>query len=121
MDLNFAFIIALFLHWLGDFVLQTDYQARNKSTSDRALSEHVLTYALVWVIPSVVGAIYFNSGALMLFPIITFIVHWITDYHTSRVNKRLWEAKKVHEFFVSVGFDQILHYLQLYLTFKLLS
>lgn len=36
-------------------------------------------------------------------------------------NGSLWEQKKVHEFFVSIGFDQLLHYIQLILTFKLLT
>lgn len=113
--------IMLLIHWFGDFVLQTDEQAKNKSSSDKALTEHVFTYTLMWVLPATIGAIYYNSGGLIFFPAITLAAHWITDYFTSRLNKKLYEKGKIHEFFVSIGFDQILHYTQLILTFKLLT
>ena len=51
---------------------------------------------------------------------ITFLSHTITDYFTSRINKKLWEKGDTHNFFVFVGLDQILHYFQLFLTYKLL-
>lgn len=75
---------------------------------------------------------------------ITFICHTITDYFTSRLNAKLWNKvsyymdedmcralgrsyckgerqKYAHNFFVSIGFDQLLHYVQLFLTFYLLT
>jgi hypothetical protein len=54
------------------------------------------------------------------FGFITFIFHTITDYFTSRLNSKLWKKGDVHNFFVSIGFDQVLHYVQLFLTYKLL-
>jgi hypothetical protein len=48
---------------------------------------------------------------------ITFVCHTVTDYITSRINSRLWLAQRVHDFFVSIGFDQVLHYTQLYITY----
>jgi|SRR5690606_33789799 len=112
----------LIIHWLGDFVLQTDFQAKNKSRSNVALTEHVANYSIVWF---VVGMLWYlrvhNIALFCWFPIITFICHWVTDYFTSRLNTKLYNDGRTHEFFVSVGFDQILHYLQLVLTFQLLS
>lgn len=32
-------------------------------------------------------------------------------------NPKLWAKGDVHNFFVSVGFDQVLHYTQLFLTY----
>ena len=55
------------------------------------------------------------------FVIITFICHTVTDYFTSRLNSKLWAKGDVHNFFVSVGFDQVLHYAQLFLTYKILA
>lgn len=52
---------------------------------------------------------------------ITFIFHTITDYFTNRLNSKLWAKGDVHNFFVSVGFDQCLHYVQLFLTYYLLK
>lgn len=51
------------------------------------------------------------------FALINGAAHWVIDYVTSRVNKRLWAAERVHDFFVSVGFDQLLHYIVMLLSF----
>jgi len=56
-----------------------------------------------------------------LFFLITFVAHTITDYFTSRLNSKLWAEGKVHWFFVSIGFDQILHYIQLFSTYQILT
>jgi len=36
------------------------------------------------------------------------------------INAKLWAKGDVHNFFVSIGFDQVLHYIQLFITFKYL-
>ena len=110
-----AFII-IFIHWISDFVLQTDWQAQNKSKNNFALLTHTSNYSMVWLLPMclVFGKIFWSS---IYFGVITFITHTITDYFTSRLNSKLWSAGKVHYFFVSVGFDQVLHYGQLFLTY----
>lgn len=51
---------------------------------------------------------------------ITFITHWITDYNTSRWTSKLWAKGDVHNFFVVVGGDQLIHYLTLLITYKIL-
>jgi hypothetical protein len=122
-----AFIITI-IHWFADFVLQTDWQAQNKSKNNFALLSHTSNYSLVWMIPMgfVFGIV--KEGATtewivwssMYFCIITFIAHTITDYFTSRLNSRLWKVNQVHYFFVGVGFDQVLHYGQLFSTYHYL-
>ena len=112
----------IFIHWVSDFVLQTHWQATNKSKDNKALTMHVLTYSTVWLlIANVYSIITGHYAMLALFPIITFICHWITDYFTSRLNSKLWAKGDVHNFFVSVGFDQVLHYLQLFITYQILK
>lgn len=119
----------LFIHWFADFVLQTDWQAKNKSSNGIALLSHTLAYTAVWWIMAtfycVLNYVDINDGKtafkfMVLFPAVTFICHTVTDYFTSRLNTKLWNSKEVHWFFVGVGFDQWLHYLQLFLTYKLL-
>lgn len=106
----------LIIHWIADFVLQTDQQAKNKSKDSWALMAHTSIYSLIWLIPT-----YFVlSFNCFTFVLITFIAHTITDYFTSRLNTYLHKKGDIHNFFVSVGFDQILHYVQLILTYKLL-
>lgn len=110
-------LVIILIHWFADFVCQTDAQAKNKSHSMFALLAHTSSYAAIWY-PFCILYYYMTGGAnMLLFPVITFVVHTIQDYFTSRLNKRLWEKGDVHNFFVSIGFDQVLHYVQLFLTF----
>jgi hypothetical protein len=118
----------LLIHWFADFVMQTDWQAKNKSKSWKPLLAHTGTYSLVWLM--IGGPIFYATSSLsffdsfavvFVFTMITFALHTITDFITSRINSRLWAEGKVHNFFVSVGFDQVLHYAQLFLTYELLK
>lgn len=121
----------LFIHWFADFVLQTDWEAKNKSKSNSALFQHVFKYSLVWALVltticftgNVQGFNYEDVGWsqwMIIFPFVTFACHFVTDYITSRINSKLYAKGKIHEFFVSVGFDQFLHFAQLLLTYQLL-
>ena len=111
----------LLIHWIADFILQTDEEAKGKSSSWRCLLSHTLTYSFVFFIASLMyGAVDYNVRFLLFSPI-TFIAHTATDYYTSRVNAQLWKEQRTHAFFVSVGFDQLLHFAQLLITFQLLT
>lgn len=114
----------LLIHWFADFVLQTDKQAKGKSKNWSDLLVHTFNYSGIWFIAGLLYIIPTPSVILFwkvfTFFIITFIIHTITDYFTSRLNSKLWSDGKVHNFFVSIGFDQILHYVQLFLTYCLL-
>lgn len=116
MNLIEIFSIIL-IHWFADFVLQTDKQAKGKSKNWSDLLEHTLIYSSIWTIPAIL--VLGINGCL--FFLITFICHTITDYFTSRLNSKLWSEGKVHKFFVSVGFDQVLHYIQLFTTYYYLK
>jgi len=118
-------ILCLITHWIGDFVAQTHSQSIGKSTSNVVLSEHVFSYTMIWSIPAFIifsTTLSFCDGfwRFLVFLVITYTTHFAIDYYTSRVNKQLWEAKEVHNFFVSIGFDQVLHYLQIFGTLYLL-
>ena len=121
-----VFLYILLVHWVADFLLQTNEQATKKSTSVKFLTYHVSAYSLVWF-----NSYYILGGSLTsldldviakccIFVGITFVCHWITDFCTSRIGKPFWEKGDYHNGFVVVGFDQILHYVQLFLTYKLL-
>ena len=117
-------IVFLVIHWFADFVLQTDKQAKGKSKNWKDLISHTKSYSLVWWICGMVYAISvenYISWSVTKFVVITFVAHTITDYFTSRLNSKLWAQGKTHAFFVSVGFDQILHYLQLFATYYFLT
>jgi hypothetical protein len=111
----------LFVHWIADFVLQTHWQATNKSKDNYALASHVGTYTSTWFI-FIFGWLIYNdidlTKQMLLFIPITFVAHFVTDYITSRITSYLYKKEDFHNFFVIIGFDQLLHYLQIFLTFS---
>ena len=127
----------IIIHWIADFVFQAEDWANNKSRSNSSLFTHVLIYTVIWMIPagflfdsnceySIVGKC-INTPNLFVFLMITFIAHFITDYFTSRIVKRKFENKEygspIPNFgaFTVIGFDQVLHYTQLFLTYYYLA
>ena len=118
----YTVIVILFWHWFADFVLQTDEMAKNKSSNNSYLLKHTITYALSWFLLIWIIEIFQNVQFIPVieFVGITFVAHTITDYITSRINSKLWTKGDTHYFFVSIGFDQFLHFTQLLLTYKLL-
>lgn len=117
MEITIIFAI-LIIHWIADFILQTDSQAKGKSKKWKPLLQYTINYSLVWFL--IVG-LFLGLEKAIIFTSITFVAHTITDYFTSRLNSRLWAQGRTHDFFVAVGFDQILHYVQLFLTYLLIS
>lgn len=118
--------VIIFVHWVADFVFQTDKQAKGKSKNLTDLLDHTMNYSMCWFIPIILlltSSLDDKQTVLSAFTFvgITFMAHTITDYFTSRLNTKLWEKGKVHDFFVSVGFDQCLHYVQLFLTYTYLK
>jgi len=104
----FQFLALLGAHWIGDFVLQTHWQASNKSTNNDALAMHVAVYTGVLALSS--PYIFWTPGpaSLAAFVGLNSFLHFVTDYFTSRVSSRLF-AKDWHNFFVVIGFDQLIH------------
>lgn len=127
--------IIICVHYVADFIFQAEEWATNKSKSNMVLFSHVITYSIVWVLPAL--AILANLRpsettewyvySTLLFFILTFLSHFITDYITSRIVSKKFENKHfgspIPNFgaFSVIGFDQVLHYAQLFATFYLLT
>lgn len=133
LTLTEIFVI-LIIHWVADFVLQTDKQAKGKSKEWKHLLQHTFNYSVVWYFAIFFFAIWGNhfngysceelgwSSYMILFPIITFIAHTITDYFTSRWVKKYFNKGNYHMGFVIIGIDQyIFHIPQLFLTYYYLK
>lgn len=107
------FVILLATHWLGDFVLQTHWQATNKSKDLNALSAHVLSYTGVLLLAAV-----FLFGVVpgLMFAGVNGVLHFVTDFCTSRLSAKLYAKGDIHNFFVVVGLDQLIHQTTLALT-----
>lgn len=137
----FEILSIIFMHFLADFYLQTDEQAVNKSKSIKYLLSHTFIYSVFMCLTMM---LMLDPLKALLFGLITFILHTLTDFITSRVNKYLLpkevsyslklykekeninfthfpEGRNYHNFFLGIGFDQMLHYFQLFLTFYFLK
>lgn len=101
-------LILVAMHFLADFVLQTDWMAINKSKRWDALAIHAGIYAVTFV--------FFGVEFMW----ITFVTHFVTDAITSRITSLLWRKNERHWFFVVIGADQLIHYVTLALTYNLL-
>lgn len=119
MNLYWALVFFIGVHWIADFVLQTHWQASNKSKSNEALSRHVLNYTLA--IGFAAAVVFPTSSAALIFTLLNGALHWITDYFTSRWSSRLWAKQDWHNFFVVIGFDQLIHYTTLAVTLWLFA
>ena len=101
------------MHWVADFVLQTDWQAKNKSKDNFALLFHVLTYTICIFVCGIFLLTELTPQNIKMWELWAFlngVVHFGVDYVTSRINTYLWNKGRVHDFFVMVGFDQVIHY-----------
>ena len=127
----------LFAHWVSDFVLQTHWMATNKSKNWLALGSHVLTYTVaiaflmltMSTVLSTVAIAYdlpnsvifdMTPYAFALWVAVNGVLHFVTDAVTSRLTAKLWAKGDMHNFFVVVGFDQMIHYFCLFGTLILL-
>lgn len=99
-------LFIVWLHFVGDFIIQTDKMALNKSKSWFWLLAHAVTYGLPLFLVGWKWAI-LNAAA-----------HFAVDAVTSRINSKLWAAGQRHWFFVCVGFDQAIHMSVLFWTLK---
>lgn len=105
-------LVILFIHWIADFVCQTDRVATNKSKDWSVLSEHALIYGIVFFVPIVVMAHLsdtMNPYMAMMFVAANVAMHFAIDAITSRMTSYFWQKGRRHDFFVVIGADQFLH------------
>lgn len=150
-----AFIIIV-NHYIADFICQTTKMATRKSTSIKWLTLHVMVYTVA-ISPIAFYLNYklygiwwetdFHRIAGSLFLLANFILHWITDFCTSRMTgflyKKHLELERLisvygsrplnsnldfrkgflgetwmHWFFCVIGLDQVIHYACLFFTYE---
>jgi hypothetical protein len=100
-------LLLIWIHFIADFVLQTDKIAINKSSDIRYLIYHCIIYSIPMLIFGLV------------FSIITGIIHFIVDFITSRLTTYFYKNNRRHLFFVVIGFDQSIHITSLILVLVL--
>lgn len=102
----------LFLHWIGDFVLQTRWMAENKSKRNLALGIHIGVYSLTFII----GLLGHDPYKIAIFVACNALCHFMIDYFTSRANAKLLTYENKHLFWGMLGLDQYAHSATLLLT-----
>ena len=107
----YTVILILWAHWIGDFILQSDWHATNKSKHNGILLHHVACYSIPL---TVIGFLVPINFAWIL---VNAIAHAVTDWCTSRVTSKLWVAGERHWFFVVIGLDQSIHFTTLFATY----
>lgn len=119
-----VFLMIIICHWIFDFIFQAEEWALGKSKSLKPLLKHTFTYGILWNIP-----VYIFTGDIigtLIFSLITFVAHTITDYFTSKAVSKKFANKELGGpipnlgAFTYIGFDQVLHYIQLAFTWLLL-
>ncbi|MEO0572096.1 MAG: DUF3307 domain-containing protein [Bacteroidota bacterium] len=106
------FIGILFMHWMGDYVLQTSHMAVNKHKSLKWLLLHVLTYTFVLL---GLSQFVFSWQVGLGYAIFNGALHLITDFFTSKLAAKFQNKPRV--FYPILGFDQLVHISCLYWTF----
>lgn len=113
-----ALLWLVWLHFVADFILQSDWVAGKKSSDNAVLVYHVSLYSLPFA-PFVLW--YLSPENAAAFILVNAVAHFVTDYITSRMTSKLYKAGERHWFFVVIGADQAIHMSTLFLTFAWLA
>lgn len=110
------FCALLAVHYVADFMVQTDWQARNKSQRLDALGIHVLTYTVCF---AAVSFLLFGwSTNVVKFILLNGGCHFVTDYFTARASSVFFRQQPMdfrHGMMV-VGADQLVHQMTIAVT-----
>lgn len=95
--------------------------AQGKSKNNCDLEDHVTVYAIGVLAIIILNCNHFTFGNGVAFFVINVGAHYFTDYFSSRSTSNLWEKKEYHDFFCTIGLDQLVHYITLFGTFVWLT
>lgn len=103
--------LLLSAHFIGDFVLQTNSTAIRKSDNWLVLLYHVMIVTACILVATTPWGI---RNAILIASI-NGVAHFATDAVTSRITKYFYSKGERHNFFVTIGADQLIHSLTLVL------
>ena len=105
-------------HWVADFLCQTSWMAENKSKNFLALLSHGLVYTgmLAYMVMMLGGRMGMEYTAMGMFILINGLSHVGVDFFTSKITSYFWRTGRIHNFFVTIGLDQYIHFVILYVT-----
>lgn len=104
-------------HYISDFLMQTSWMALGKSKRLLPLIAHIFMYITIMTF---LTTFYINpvfSILALKWMALNGLTHFFIDFITSRIGSKLWAKQKTTYFFWNLGFDQLLHYVILFLTY----
>ena len=116
MSLPLSFVLlVLAVHWIGDYLFQTNAIADHKGKSLLWLGLHVLIYSLTLI---VFAFFVFTWQKAFQYVLINGVFHFITDLLTSKLHSRFRNNPRI--FYPVMGFDQLIHTVTLVSTGSML-
>ena len=106
--MNTTLLIIVWMHFVADFIFQTDKIAKGKSTSNKVLLTHVSIYSILFFALS------------WKYAVVNAVLHFVTDWVTSRLTTYYWSKENRRAFFITIGADQAVHLTCLILTLPLI-
>ena len=97
-------LLIIWVHFIADFILQTDYIALNKSK----YTECLLTHCGIYSIPFLIFG--------LEYALINGILHFVVDYFSSALTTTFYVNDKRRYFWWTIGCDQAIHMTCLLLT-----
>jgi len=102
-------LMIICLHFIGDFLLQSEWMSLNKSKRVDVLIIHCLVYSIPFIFYG------------WKFAVVAGATHFPVDFISSRITSYLYKKKEIHWFFVVIGLDQTIHYIILLTMFSWLK
>ncbi|NIP17913.1 MAG: DUF3307 domain-containing protein [Xanthomonadales bacterium] len=99
-------LLLIWVHFFGDFVLQTNDMAAKKSKSVKWLLLHTVVYGLLLFIFGV------------LYALINMVTHFVVDFFSSRGGAYFRKQGNQKGFFMVLGTDQAIHITTLVWTYQ---
>lgn len=123
MTLIYVLIAIMFAHFIADFQFQSRWMAENKSSNWLALCIHIGAYMGILFLYFFWMSVVIGHGSItkmIQYVVLNGILHFATDAITSRLTTRFYKAQNMHAFWVTIGFDQFVHFTCLALTLPII-
>ncbi|MEI6752431.1 MAG: DUF3307 domain-containing protein [Paludibacter sp.] len=112
-------IMLIFLHIIGDSVLQNQKLRQQKIESVLYLLKHVGIYILVFVIfsPIILGLTLIQT---LMFCLVTALLHFVEDYFFTKIKKHYWDSNDYNYVATFSVIEHVLHVILLIATFMIM-
>jgi hypothetical protein len=116
---SWLIIYVLFVHFVSDYVFQSNSIIEYKSKHWVWLMIHVLSYISILTVGILIGSLFFkyNLGFIWKFLLININAHWITEYFTSRRIEKYRKKSKTRNMMLLIGLEQFIILSAIFLSF----